>query len=131
MQAPRCTWAPKGVARTPVRPLDGGMADEPESPQDQEPTDADPVGEQIEPEEQEPEYAPTPFDGPYFVPVLLLGMCLWFAYDGWFNPDRLDPEASLSKYVAFNQYGAVILGVAGAALGLRAWRQQQKEGEEG
>ncbi len=87
------------------------MADEPESPQD--PT-------------EEPEYAPTPFDGPYFIPVLLLGMCVWFAYDGWFNPERLDPEASLSKYVAFNQYGDVILGVLGSLLGVRAWRQQQK-----
>lgn len=88
------------------------MADEPESTQDSP---------------EEPEYAPTPFDGPYFIPILLLGMCVWFAYDGWFNPERLDPEASLSKYVAFNQYGAIILGTVGSLLGVRAWRQQQKD----
>ncbi|MCP5056155.1 MAG: hypothetical protein GY937_05440 [bacterium] len=73
-----------------------------------------------------PEYAPTPLDGPYFVPVLLLAGALWFGYDGFFNPDRLDPAASLSKHLAFNQWGAGILAVAGLGLGLRAWLQERR-----
>ncbi len=72
-----------------------------------------------------PEYAPTPFDGPYFVPVLLLGMSLWFAYDGFLNPERLDPDASLSRYLAFNQWGAAVLALVGGVLGYRAWRRER------
>ncbi|MBW2242512.1 MAG: hypothetical protein JRH01_11040 [Deltaproteobacteria bacterium] len=77
-----------------------------------------------------PAYAPTPLDGPYFVPVLLLAGALWFGYDGFLNPDRLDPAASLSKYLAFNQWGAGILAAAGLGLGLRAWLQQRNEDDE-
>ncbi|MBW2293788.1 MAG: hypothetical protein JRG94_15960, partial [Deltaproteobacteria bacterium] len=39
-----------------------------------------------EPEEME-EQAPTPFDHPLFLPVLLSGLTLWFGYDGWINQD--------------------------------------------
>ncbi len=84
-------------------------------------TESDPTPEG----DETPEYAPTPFDGPYFVPVLLLGMSLWFAYDGFLNPARLDPNESLSNYLAFNQWGAVILAVAGFVLGVRAWRRRR------
>ena len=31
--------------------------------------------------------AGTPFDRPYFMPVLLFGLALWFGYDGWFNEE--------------------------------------------
>ena len=29
----------------------------------------------------------TPFDKPYFMPVLLFILALWFGYDGWFNEE--------------------------------------------
>jgi hypothetical protein len=31
--------------------------------------------------------ASTPFDKPYFMPVLLFILALWFGYDGWFNEE--------------------------------------------
>jgi hypothetical protein len=29
----------------------------------------------------------TPFEKPFFMPVLLFLLALWFGYDGWFNPE--------------------------------------------
>jgi hypothetical protein len=29
----------------------------------------------------------TPFDKPFFMPVLLFLLALWFGYDGWFNEE--------------------------------------------
>jgi len=29
----------------------------------------------------------TPFEKPFFMPVLLLLLAAWFGYDGWFNPE--------------------------------------------
>jgi hypothetical protein len=29
----------------------------------------------------------TPFDKPFFMPVLLFALALWFGYDGWFNEE--------------------------------------------
>jgi len=29
----------------------------------------------------------TPFDRPFFMPVLLFFLALWFGYDGWFNEE--------------------------------------------
>ena len=31
--------------------------------------------------------ASTPFDRPYFMPVLLFLLACWFGYDGWFNEE--------------------------------------------
>ena len=60
-------------------------------------------------EQDEEEFAPTPFDGPYFVPVLLFALAAWFAYDGWFSTD-----ASMQEYGWFNQGGAVLWAVLGS-----------------
>jgi hypothetical protein len=29
----------------------------------------------------------TPFEKPFFMPVLLVLLAAWFGYDGWFNPE--------------------------------------------
>jgi len=29
----------------------------------------------------------TPFEKPFFMPVLLILLAAWFGYDGWFNPE--------------------------------------------
>jgi hypothetical protein len=55
----------------------------------------------------EDDYAPTPFDNPFFLPVLLIGFSLWFIYDGWFNPEM--------EWIKFNRVGAVIFS------GLAIW----------
>ena len=31
--------------------------------------------------------ATTPFEKPFFMPVLLFLLALWFGYDGWFNEE--------------------------------------------
>jgi len=49
------------------------------------------------------EYARTPFDNPFFLPVLLIGFSLWFIYDGWFNPDM--------EWIKFNRVGAAIFSL--------------------
>lgn len=45
----------------------------------------------------------SPFDHPYFLPVLLFLFALWFGYDGWLNDD---PE--MQEHVAFNRNGFVV-----------------------
>jgi hypothetical protein len=48
----------------------------------------------------------TPFDNPWFLPVVLLGLALWFGWDGWFNQEM--------EWIKFNRYGFVfLLGAAG------------------
>lgn len=49
------------------------------------------------------ERAPTPFDHPLFLPVLLIAFTAWFGYDGWLNAD-FDP-----KWISFNRWGFFIL----------------------
>jgi hypothetical protein len=47
--------------------------------------------------ETEDDDAPTPFDHPAFLPVLMCAIALWFGYDGWFNESI--------ESVRFNRYG--------------------------
>jgi hypothetical protein len=49
------------------------------------------------------ERASTPFDHPFFLPVLLILFTLWFGYDGWLNAD-FDPQ-----WISFNRWGFAIL----------------------
>lgn len=64
----------------------------------EEPREADSVTEGDA--DSDEEYAPTPFDNPFFLPVLLVGFSLWFIYDGWLNPDM--------EWIKFNRIGAAI-----------------------
>ena len=49
------------------------------------------------------ERASTPFDHPFFLPVLLILFTLWFGYDGWLNAD-FDPQ-----WISFNRWGFAVL----------------------
>ncbi len=31
--------------------------------------------------------ATTPFEKPFFMPILLFALAIWFGYDGWFNEE--------------------------------------------
>jgi hypothetical protein len=64
-----------------------------------------------------------PFDNPHFLPVLLLGLSIWFGYDGWINQDEhmLKPST-----LWFNRIGFAVL-VAG---GLWTLRRARREGRE-
>ncbi len=65
----------------------------------------------------EDEIAPTPFDNPFFLPVVLLGFAIWFIYDGWFNPEM--------EWIKFNRGGAVVTTVLGAYFTWRAVRERR------
>jgi hypothetical protein len=73
--------------------------------------------------------APTPFDNPWLLPILLIGFALWFSYDGWLNPNI--------KSVLFNRIGAAILALAafwstrGALRESRLRRENEQRGQTG
>jgi hypothetical protein len=56
-------------------------------------------------EAEDDEVAPTPFDNPFFLPVILIGFAIWFIYDGWFNPDM--------EWIKFNRTGRSSLDPGG------------------
>ena len=78
----------------------GGMSE------DQRPEDPRPNGDpQLDDEDGEDEAAPTPFDNPFLLPVLLWLFAAWFGYD-----IATDAEA-YQKYPLFNQGGFAVFAV--------------------
>jgi len=73
-------------------------------------------------DEDDEELASTPFDNPWFLPVLLGGMTLWFAYDGWLNADFARESA---RYLGFNRWGAGLLAIGTALAVWRALRERR------
>ncbi len=71
--------------------------------------------------EEDEEYAPTPFDNPFFLPVLLAGFSVWFIYDGWFNPDM--------EWIKFNRVGAAVSVVLFAWFTRKAILERRAERE--
>ncbi len=82
---------------------------------------SDPTDQPREADDQE-ELAPTPFDGPFFLPVLLLGLAAWFGYDGWLTDDT----EMLEKWWWWNRGGAVIFAASSAWTFARALRERRK-----
>jgi hypothetical protein len=70
------------------------------------------------------EQAPTPFDHPFFLPVLLTGLTLWFGYDGWINTD---PD--MLEHVTFNRVGAAVLFAGALYTGINGYREWKEERE--
>lgn len=79
--------------------------------------------------------APTPFDHPLFLPVILIGLTLWFGYDGFIEDD---PE--MLEHLTFNRVGFAVLLLASLWFGyrgLKEWNQMKRdrsgdaEGSEG
>ena len=73
-------------------------------------------GEEVE------EQAPTPFDHPLFLPVLLGGLMLWFGYDGWINDD---PD--MLKHVTFNRVGFVALLIGTIYTGIGGYKEWKED----
>jgi hypothetical protein len=69
--------------------------------------------------------ATTPFEKPFFMPVLLFLLALWFGYDGWFNEEI---ESIMFNRVVFG--GLVILVIYTTYQDLREVRKS-KESREG
>jgi hypothetical protein len=63
------------------------------------------------------EVAPTPFDNPFFLPVVLIGFAIWFIYDGWFNPEM--------EWIRFNRGGALVTSVLAAYYTWRAVQERR------
>lgn len=74
--------------------------------------------------EPEEERVSTPFDNPYFLPVLLWAFAAWFGYDGFLNTDE-----HMQEHLSFNRYGFPILVVLAAYF---TWRgiQEKRESEK-
>jgi hypothetical protein len=68
------------------------------------------------------EAASTPFDSPWFLPVLLWPLAAWFGYDGWFNPE-------MAEHLTFNRAGFVVLVVAAIWYTIGAVRDARRDSE--
>ena len=77
-----------------------------------------------EPEASAPddEAVDTPFDHPLFLPVVLLGLTLWFLWDGFIVP--------MEEHLLFNRGGFVVFALATAWYGYRGL-QEMRERREG
>ena len=82
-----------------------------------EPEDSQLELEDEEFEEEDDDEVSTPFDNPFFLPVILVGFAIWFIYDGWFNPDM--------EWIKFNRVGAVVTTVLGTWATVRAIREHR------
>jgi hypothetical protein len=76
-----------------------------------------------DPDDEDEEYAPTPFDNPFFLPVILLAFAVWFIYDGWFNPDM--------EWIKFNRVGAAVTSVLGVYYAARAIKERRAREQQG
>ena len=47
----------------------------------------DPRSDDPELDSDEDDEVSSPFDHPFFLPVLLFAFALWFGYDGWFSEE--------------------------------------------
>ncbi len=63
----------------------------------------------------------TPFDNPFFLPVLLWIFAVYFGYDGWFNPEM--------EWIKFNRYGFAVLLVMAIHFTVKAIREKRAEAE--
>jgi hypothetical protein len=82
--------------------------------------DDDPQSDDAEVEEGP---APTPFDNPFFLPVLLWAIAAWFGYD-----IVTDAEA-YQEYPLFNQGGFALLSVLAAWFTWSAIKERRAERE--
>jgi hypothetical protein len=63
----------------------------------------------------------TPFEKPFFMPVLLILLAGWFGYDGWFNPEI--------ESILFNRVVFGLLLVLGAYTTWQDVRDQRRSKE--
>jgi hypothetical protein len=82
-------------------------------------------------ESEEP--PPNPVANPFFLPALLAGFALWFAYDGFLNDDfaARHRAAGDAWVVGFNRWGAAALGALAALTGGRALRARGRAQKSG
>ncbi len=69
-----------------------------------------------------PEPRATPFDNPFFLPVLLAVFAVWFGYDGWFNPEI--------ESITFNRVVFAVSLVGALYFGRDALRRRAKSADK-
>jgi hypothetical protein len=82
---------------------------------DEEPRTEEPAQD---PELEDEELASTPFDSPWFVPVLLWAGAAWFGYDIVTNAE------AYQEWPNFNRGGFAVLSVAAVYTTWRAYRER-------
>jgi hypothetical protein len=75
-------------------------------------------------EDDDEDDAPSPFDHPAFLPVLLWGLAGWFGYDGWINQD---PD--MLEHVTFNRWGFAVLVALGVYFTIQSVREMRADRE--
>ena len=73
------------------------------------------------------EHAPTPFDNPFFLPVLLMGFAVWLLYDGFLNQEFIQRNLEEGDHfaIAFNRWGGPILAVLAIWFTIKAIRERR------
>ena len=71
------------------------MAEEPQDPNENDSA----IDAELDDDDDE---VSSPFDHPFFLPVLLFAFAAWFGYDGWLNEEFAKESA---EYLSFNRYG--------------------------
>ena len=75
--------------------------------------------------QEEDEPVETPFDHPLFLPVVLLGLSVWFFYDGFLNQD---PD--MLEHLTFNRGGFAILSVGAAWFGYKGLKEMRERADD-
>ena len=84
------------------------------------------------PSNEEEEIAPTPFDNPFFLPVVLVGMTLWLGYDGFLNQEFIASHTGDEAWVVgFNLPFGPMHGFPGGAGGGPGWAGGWPGGSQG
>jgi len=82
--------------------------------------------EEPPPSVDDEEVASTPFDNPWFLPIMFVGFTFWFGYDGWINQD---PD--MLEHVQFNRWGTLVLVLLAVYTGWKARKETRREAERG
>ena len=112
-KSPRVMDGSKAAAILSSMPDDDDL-ETPKQPGEAEERDAE--GGEAETIEDEP--METPFDHPLFLPAVLLGLSLWFFWDGFVVP--------MEGHLAFNRWGFAVLAVATAWFGYRGFKEMRQ-----
>ena len=83
---------------------------------DQEPNSND------EFDEEDDDEVSSPFDHPFFLPVLLFAFAAWFGYDGWLSEDFAKESG---EHLSFNRYGFGVLLVAAIYFTIQSIREKR------
>ncbi len=65
----------------------------------------------------------TPFDNPYFLPVMLWLFTAWFGWDAWIVP--------MEDHLAFNRYGFFVVLALALWFTWKAVKEKREEAERG